>query len=284
MPEEEVHACIESNRRLQISVIRDESIGYTVITSNDLNGIYGNDITYYGFSDISIKVNEESMPLANAIRDGYISTSEIIAYARIDAKAGKCTESYKSKLGYSKFTYQYPEYEIQYSYDVFELSNGELHLIESFSIYPPNRFKSSWSDIIITDANGKDVSIYSEDWGLSFKVKQATANGLTLTYTQSGGIQIGTLVTSHFTLFHSGEKRTFVPLISPAEENFPHIAIHQNSLSDLTLDWTKTYGELPSGDYTMVLYIEEKYDATKLSPLIKNYTDLQGYTLNFSIS
>lgn len=269
--------------QLKLTVTPDPDVGYITITPEELNGMYDSAITYFEFSDVFIEINGESFSLSSAIRESRISVDEIIAYARSDAKEGHCIESYTSNLGLSRYSYCYPDYELFYSHDIFESSSGQQYLIQSFSVYPPNRFDAMWSDFTVLDENGKEVSIYSEDWGVSFEVIEASASSLEINCTQKGGIQIGQLFVNGFSLLYAGKEMHYVPKITAEATNFPETQIDNNSVNKITIDWIQTHGKLPVGDYFLKLYIQEKYDPSSVSPLTRNYTDQQEYIIPFTI-
>lgn len=268
---------------LTLIVTPDADAGYTNITPEDLNGMYRSTITYYEFSDVSIEIDGNSLPLAAAIRESKVTVDELIAYARIDAEQGYCVESYDSNLGFAQFSYCYPDYEIFYSHDIFEASNGEKYLIESFSIYPPDRFDSSWSDFTIIDELGNEISLYSEDWGITLQAIKSTSSSLEINCTQKDGIQVGQLVVNGFSLLYARENYHYVPQITTDASNFSEIQIINNSTNIFTLDWSETHGVLSPGDYIIKLYILEKHEPSQFSPLLKNYTDQQEYIIPFTV-
>ena len=269
--------------QLKLTVTPDSDVGYINIAPEELNRMYDSTITYFEFSDVSIEIDGQSLPLSSAIRESRISVDEIIAYARNDAKGGHCIESYTSNLGLARYSYRYPDYELFYSHDIFESSSGKQYLIQSFSIYPPNRFDAMWSDFTVLDENGKEVSIYSEDWGISFEVIETSTSSLAINCTQKGGIQIGQLFVNGFSLLYADKETHYVPKITTDASNFPETQIDNNSVNKITIDWMQTHGTLPAGDYYIKLYIQEKYDPSSVSPLIRNYTDQQEYIIPFTI-
>ena len=270
-------------QQLSISVASDPNMEYWEIPQESLSGIYDGDIKFFNLSEVNIQIGETYLPLEDAIRDGHISPEEIIAYARIDARNGFCQEHFQSELGYTRFVYAYPEYEIHYSYDVFEASDGTHHLIKNFAFHTSDSYTHVGYDIYVSNDAGETVSLYSEDWGLTFDILYATPTGITINCKQSGGMHADQLLTSHFNILSTADEGSFLSRLNSQQNAFPQIYIQQNTESQINLDWTDIYGQLPKGEYELQLFIKEEYDSSVISKLQKNYTDLQCYVLTFTI-
>ena len=53
--------------------------------------------------------------------------------------------------------------------------------------------------------------------------------------------------------------------------------------AEIQLDWADIYGELPSGEYEIWLYIQDIFDESQVHPLMQDYHDMQIYPVEFSI-
>lgn len=270
----------DSNQVLHIAVKNDPNAGFTNIQAEELGGSYNDGITYLNVSDVSIEVNGEYMELVQAVRDGYITIEEIIAQAQIDARNDICSMQYESELGLSRFVYGYQDYELLVTYDVFEAPDDEQYLIRDFMITNVGGHKSISHTLYITDEEGNIVNLRREDWGITLQASSATPTDITILCTQSGGQHMGELKVSYFGLLNSN-RAPIDSLIEWSEYEFSPIIIPQETTSQLCIDWTARYGELPSGTYYLALEIEDIYDET--NDLVKNYSDVQNYYVEFII-
>lgn len=270
----------QNHRRLHIDAIANENAGFTTIKPEQLGGNFDEDILYVDLTDVNIAVDGVIYPLENAIRDGLISVEEIFAYARIDARNGICTETYTSEHGLAYFTYRYPEFDLRMTYDVYETPDGKTHLINDMGIYKVgSNITSSYFD----DETGKRID--REDWGLTFEVEEATSTSVTLNCTQSGGQHIGDLVTNFFWLYTEDYQNIVskLPGIENADQFQPKITIEQDAVSQFTIDWTDTYGSIPSGEYIMRLHIDDVFEESQVHPLMDDFFDIQYYDFSFTI-
>lgn len=263
---------------LPISVEVDYDAGYTLYSAADLNNHYENGIAYLNMSSVVINIDGTDMDLGAAIRDGHITVDEILALARIDASNGYCTEVYESVNGLSEFIYQYPSYDLSLIYDVFEAPDGNQYLIKRMVLYPPNGHKNSGFTLHITGEDGSTKNLKREDWGLSFEVTEVTSEGITLNCTHLDGQQIGTLLIEGFYIAQPSNTAFEHPNVQIAS-----ISILSNGSTEVTLDWSETYGSLSCGDYTLTLDVCDVYDPSELHPLMKNFTDTQSYNITFTI-
>lgn len=270
----------DSGRRLMISVEEGDS---RVISQEELGDHFSEDMLYSGLSNVFIEIDSETVDLAQAISNGSISVAEITAYARIDAQNGVCYEKFTSENGLSCFIYVYPEYEVKIIYDIYETPDGQQHLINDISFYAPG--KSIHSSNVYIDADSQyPYSIDREDWGLQFEVLEATHTGITLSCTQSGGQLIGELQATSYSLIAETSGQQIAPINgNDSDEDFAVIQIKSNATNDISLCWSNTHGELPSGTYTLVLWLEDVYDISDVHPLMKNFYDTQRYYIEFTI-
>lgn len=261
-----------SQRMLRISAAVDQDSS-DVIYAEELGGNFDHNIIYSQVKDVMIEINGESMKFEDAIRDGKISTAEIFFYARTDAANGLCVERGKSRHGLSNFVYTYPEFDLLISYDIFETPDGQQHLIDDLGIYSPNTAKQQHYGDYVDEETGYRLD--REDWGLTWEPTDASSSGITLDVTQSGGQQIGELTTAYYLLLNvAGKTDGFTDYVE---------SIAHDSVTQLTFDWAEEYGELPSGEYCMRLYIDDLYQDTDVHPLMVNYYDQQYYDIPFSI-
>ena len=180
------------DRQLHISLTVDEdpnSTKSTKFSSSELGGNFTEGLNYMDVRDVTIEVDGEILPLESALSQNVVNEEDIFYSARTDARHGICEKVYESVLGLAHFTYFYPEYTLRLIYDVYETPDGEQHLISDIGIYPPG-FKPDTYTTFYSDGM---VYYDFEDWGLDFKVKNATSTGITFATTQSTGQQNGQL-------------------------------------------------------------------------------------------
>ena len=283
-PVEETQFLHSSGQRLLISAEADPDSVFVTIPQEQLGGNFCNDITYHQLSNVSIDIGGTSVKLEDAIRDGLITAEEITAYARIDARNGICKETYSSNNGLSRFAYTYSDFEVEIVHDIYETPDGQQHLIQQIGFYPPN-ISRNFSHSYIDDTSPYGYSIAREDWGIEFEITEVTGSGLVLAYTQSGGQQIGQLSLQNYIIL--SEDGTLPKLDSaddtPILERPPVSELQMNAQGEIEFDWQATYGNLPSGEYTLHLYVYDIYDESQVHPLMRNFTDNQRYTLTFSV-
>lgn len=249
----------------------------TRVNHETLNGMHGKDIQYRYISNVTIEIGNEQVALEDAIRDGMITVSEISSYARIDAQNGFCTETCESRHGVSHFTYQYPDFNLRTIYDIYETPDGQQHLINDIMLLHPDKTVGAYTDFYNNDGNRLD----REDWGLDFEISAIMPKGITLNCIQSEGQQIGTLVLDGFTLRQ--DNHHISRLNGSAELSDLDITILSDSSTDITIDWTEDYGELPAGEYLIILHIRDIFDETQVHPLMEDFHDWQMYDLTFVI-
>lgn len=267
-----------SQRNLRISVNSNGAKDCKVILPKELGGNFDNPITYFGLRNVMIEIEGKDVKLENAIRDGYVSVAEMFAYARMDAKGGICTETFESTNGLTKFVYRYPEFDLNLVYDVYETPDGNQHLINDISL---SKIGVEHPRLYADDTG---TLIDREDWGLTFNIVDKAATYVTIDCTQADGQQNGELVTHYFHLLTSNKER--IPDLEKREtfyHSLPQDTIAKNRNTQIKIDWSNIYGELPGGHYILYLQISDIYDANKVHPLMKNYYDEQIYTIEFTL-
>ena len=136
------------------------------------------------------------------------------------------------------------------------------------------------------DVNSSANRVVQEDWGVTFEVSEVDSTSITLRCTQSGGQQLGELITDVFYIESVREERSIPSLneFSNIEHNQPKMVIPRGTVSEITLDWTDIYGELAPGDYLMSLNLRDVYDPADADPLMSKFETRQSYTILFVIS
>lgn len=264
---------------LNISVVSDLSVTGERFSKEDLNGNFTHGLSYHNVTDVTIELDGAVLALEEAFQTGALTEEEIFTFARQDAKQGFCVEEFKSRNGLTHFTYRYPNYNLRLIYDVYETPDGQQHLICDMAIYPPSGVILGEYLDFYDEETGERLD--REDWGLTLEAAQVSATGITINCTQSGGQQVGELRTSYFLLAHAN---SFVQRLSGSAE-IPSFdfAFQMDGTTQLQLDWTDSYGTLPSGDYVLWLYVNDIFDESQLHPLMRDYHDLQIYPVAFSI-
>lgn len=270
-----------SKFRLNISVATSDSHAMSLLTAEDFNGNFNGTLEYYGIVDCNILVNSEIVSLNQAISNGTITTEEIIAYARIDARNNVCTELSETKNGLTGFTYQYPEFALQYVYDILEAPDGKQHLINRMIIAAPNRVQELTANYV-DNSNEYGYLLDREDWGITLEVIGITPTELTIQCVQTGGQHIGELQLSEYVLYTQDWDFVNSPEGSNVGACEP-IKIQQNTTSTFTVSWQNSHDTLPSGKYLLSIWIEDIYNEAEIHPLIQNYTDIQPYIIEFEI-
>ena len=113
-----------------------------------------------------------------------------------------------------------------------------------------------------------------EDWGLTFELSNVTSHGVTVTCTQSGGQQIGQLKINNYHVVVPGDWTD----IQDCE-----VELTMDGTCQFTIDWSKCYGELPSGTYYLMLSVYDIYDESQLHPFMDNFQDWQLHDIEFTI-
>jgi len=265
--------------RLNISLVSDMSIGTTRFSKEELNGNFSHGLDYRNVTDVTIALDGAVLALEEALKSGALTEEEIFAFARLDAKQGFCTEEFKSKNGLTHFTYRYPDYNLRLIHDVYETPDGQQHLICHMAIYPPSGVILGEYLDFYDEETGERLD--REDWGLTLEAAQVSGTGITIHCTQSGGQQIGVLHVFDFVL--TDTDRFVSGLNGSAEMPGCDFDLQMDGTTEIQLDWADIYGELPSGEYEIWLYIQDFFDESQVYPLMRDYHDMQIYPVAFSI-
>lgn len=273
-----------SERRLLISAVEDHSADYSIIATGIADEKFKGDISINNLRDITISIDGTAIELDNAIRKGYITPEEIVAYASIDAREGICNLETDSENGLAKFVYCYPEFDLSVIHDIYETPDGQKHLINSLSFFEPNGHRNS-NHTYIDETSKYLYPIDREDWGIRFEISSVSATGMTVLCEQSGGQHFGILSCEHYIIISSdtGELVSCQNQETSEEGIDLCISLQNNESTSFSIDWTSNFGDLPSGVYNLVLFITDKYDNAKIHPLSKNFYDSQIYHIEFSI-
>ena len=271
----------EPQQHLRLSVSFDDDADYVEYTSDELGGNFSEKLIYnFNITSVTIDIDGQSMPLNEALRDGFITEEEIFCDARLDAREGFCEETYESLNGLTNFTFAYPDYNIRLLYDIYESPSGEQRLISEMVVYEKDTGLAP-CHLFVDDETGEIYDL--EDWGLSFEITEVSPTGMTIRCTHSGGQQIGQLEATGYYLSSNG---LFLPLNDGSESSPPmdNVVFKDDDVTEFTLDWAEPYGQLSSGEYRIMLYVHDVYDESQKHPLMRNFYDTQIYNLDFTIS
>ena len=244
---------------------------FTSFSETDYKEVLPCDLEYFEVKDVMLHTPDgNTVPLEDALRDGQITLHEIHHLTQKDAESGICYETVESKRGLTRFSYDYISYKLMITNDIYETPDGKQHHIRSLTV---------------TRTGCDPVSIYpeldQEDWGIKFEVAEVSPSGITLNYTQSGGQLIGQLRTGNYSLSRTDiveyVRRLDDPLMPESQW------IEHNTDGTITLGFESLYGPLESGEYLLYLYLHDDYDPEDVPPLVRNYHDMQCYTVEFSI-
>lgn len=270
-----------SMEHLRLSVSFDDDADYVEYTSDELGGNFSEKLIYnFNITSVTIDIGGQSMPLNEALRDGFITEEEIFCDARLDAREGFCEETCESLNGLTNFTFAYPDYNLRLLYDIYESPNGEQRLISEMVIYEKKVILLP-CHLFVDEETG---DIYDrEDWGLNFEITEVSPTGMTIRCTHSGGQQIGQLEIVDYSLSHDGKYL----LLNDGFEFSPltdHVILKADDVTEFTFDWSEPYGQVSSGEYELVLWIKDIYDESQKHPLMRNFYDTQIYTVRFTVS
>ena len=264
---------------LRLSVSFDKGADYVEYTSDELGGNFSENLIYnFNIASVTIDIDGQSMPLNEALRDGFITEEEIFCDARLDAREGFCEETYESLNGLTNFTFAYPDYNLRLLYDIYESPGGEQRLISQMVVYEKGTGLAP-CHLFIDEETG---DLYDrEDWGLSFEITEVSPTGLTLRCTQSGGQLIGQPEIQSYWLCYNGKNL-------PLNDGFAfspslNATLQTNDVTEVAIDWTEPYGQVSSGEYELLLWIQDIYDESQKHPLMRNFYDTQIYAVRFEI-
>ena len=85
----------------------DSDTEFHEFTAEELGIAFDGKVSYSGLSQVNIQIGDTVMPLEDALKNGEITVEALIADIRLDAEDKVCRERTASKLGLSRFIYQY---------------------------------------------------------------------------------------------------------------------------------------------------------------------------------
>lgn len=261
----------ESMPKLQVFAVQVEDAYVSETVKCGISEDSEIDFSCIGLRDVTIAIDKTAIDFESALREGKISLAELSFLAQSDALSGLCTERWESKNGLARFCYSYPAFDLWIIHDIYETPDGQQHLVQNITLCEP----------------GSDISfVYNEldqeDWGIEFSVEEASPSKITLSYTQSGGQQIGQLMTCGYEISRLDPMEPIARLDdAPLQEQMP---ISMDAKGSLTLDIETYFGTLPAGQYGMYLYLQDTYSEEDIPPLTRNFHDTQCYWIDFDIS
>lgn len=269
------------NRSLSISLSTDPMLSsVTTFNSEELGDNFTEGLTYWYVTNVSIGIEGNSIKLETALREGLITENDILYYARLDAANGICREICESTHGLTNFTYFYPEYSLRIIYDILETPDGQQYLISDMSIYPPDDAPSAYFVFFDSETSTRyDI----EDWGVEFKVDSSSPTGITIICSQSEGQQIGFLNIISYSLSNAEDIVDRTDGVESENPRYEDGIIQMNGTTNIEINWSEYYGELPSGTYTLALYVKDEYSKDQIHPLMVDYYDFWCYEVEFSI-
>ena len=269
-------------QRLVLTLTRNENGGFVQATPQLEGKIGSGELLYNGLAAVAIELDGESVDLIEAIQNDEITLEEILAYAKIDARNGLCEMKYQSKLGYAHYGYCYEGFEILSAYDVFEDIDGELYHVESMTIGTPGVYDGTVFGKPIIEKDGTEVFLGVEDWGLTFEIKETKPDGIVLDCIQTESQQNGDVEFLYYLIYQKNEEghRKMLQTQDSSEAMDP-VKLQKNGTTELDLSWQEEYGELSSGTYYLELNFEDVY--TDNNPMVKDYSQLKYYTIQFEI-
>lgn len=263
----------EPRQRLRISAVENQDAAVYRLSEKGFNTNLG-DVKYHNLSNVEIELDGTVMPLEDALLDGKISVPQLAAWARMDANDKFCTQIAESKNGITQFVYgYYNQFDFRVVYDILEAPDGEQHLIQTADFFPSCRCPGI-SSFIFTDEDG--LPLTRENWGLTFKVVEATPSGITFQATQFGGQQLGELHIIRYSLSSKTEEKD----VGYEDQD---VILEKDSTTSVTWDWSETFGELSSGTYILSFTVCDRFDKEQVHPLMRDFHDVQSYGFEFII-
>ena len=271
----------DSSRNLQLSLTIDhESKTVTRINSDQINGSFPEGFVYRFITNPVVIIEGTEHKLEDAFRDGLLTEDEIFYCMKLDAAQGVCQYTYVSDHGLTSHFFDYPEYSVIYINDVLEAPDGTQPLIRSLTLLPPD--SEHYTSYIFYDENGKRYD--TEDWGLTLSVASADSEKLTVKTEQIEGQQIGQLFLTHYIIANQDG------WLDRIDENENQIAFFENLVpitmngeGQLTIEFVDVYGSLPSGEYEIILYVEDIFDESAVHPLMEDFIENMPFIVSFEI-
>ena len=225
-------------------------------------------------------LNGKWISITDTLQNNMMSEELFLAYAKIDSQNGFCEEHYKSENGLSQFFYVYPEVELRFIHDLYELPNGTQHLIDSMTVSDglwsrPNAKLMFWEDDGIFS-----YRLDREIWGLMFQ-PQVRHNGIIdISVQQHGGQQIGQLEIINYVLYDTSGSLLEE---SQSSSEFITIPIQTDSTTSFQIDVGKRYPNLQAGKYVLQFLVQDIYTEDMVHPLMRNYFDIQEYNVEIDL-
>lgn len=271
---EKLTVSLRGNQTLRMAAEAEDGAEHTAIFPAGSASDCRTALHYVDVCDVRIEVDGTVYYLEDAMREERVSLEQIYAYSRIDARFGYCETFTKVRYGLTFLVFRYPEYELRFTYDYYSLPDGEHRLVNELYI-SKNRY----------DVNSGDNRVVQEDWGVTFEVREVNASSITLRCTQSGGQQLGELIVDLFFIDPAREEAS-IPRSdgnTDIDSYQPKTIISRDTVSEITLDWTDIYGELPPGDYWMSLRVRDAYDPADTHPIMSKFESRQSYAIPFTL-
>lgn len=264
-------------RNLLLEFVPSDSNNSIKYNPEDLANNYYGTIQYFGYKKVSVYIETDFLDLREAIQSGKVTVEEIISHARSDTTNGFCLEKKTSKNGLTTFSYLYYDFDLTYIDDIYETPDGKQHYIQYLGIYPAGESRNI-SHSYYDDSTLYPYKLDREDWGLTLELLNVTPEKVIIQAIQNKGQQIGTLEIIDFSIY-SSEKPLFTINFNSTER----VSITKNGVSEFVVSWEDRKGSLESGEYLLVLNIEDVYTPSDVHPLMKNFYDKQRYYLNLKI-
>lgn len=258
---------------LDITVTKVADNHAEIFTPDHIGNNFNQNMSYAGVKDVYIYLNRTNERLEDALKNGDITEEEIFFRARQDAREGHCEETYETIHGVTFYSYHYPDYDLRLAYDVFNSPNGKSYPISQMLLFRTAENYIISPSCLFTDPE-TGLFLNREDWGLTFELSDVTSHGATVTCTQSGGQQIGQLKINGYDI---------VPDDVGINVQNCEVEIAMDGTCQFTLDWSESYGQLPSGSYYLNLWIWDIYDESQLHPLMDNFQDWQVLSVELNI-
>jgi hypothetical protein len=251
---------------LNLTVTRGGNTDSQIFSPEEIGNNFNQGMSYWGVTDVSISLNSGDERLEDALKNGDITEEEIFFRARQDARDGRCQETFETQHGVTFYNYHYPDYDLWLVYDVFNSPNGKAYPVSQLIVFRTTPDYHLHPSCAFTDPE-TGAFVNREDWGLTFELSDITSHSATVTCTQSGGQQIGQLEVRCYTL-HPDTKGIINPPKFETE-------IAMDGTCQFSVDWSETYGDLPSGTYRLYLWVYDIYDESQLHPLMDDFQDWQ---------
>ena len=269
---------VDSGQMLKLSVQKDTE-NTQQFSTDELGGNFNRGLLYRRVRDVTIDIDGEDIPLEAALAQGQITEAALWYYCQQDARNGFCQEEWGSRLGLSWVTFDYGDYSVVMAKDIYETPDGQQHLISSMKVHDPQNGK--YSEPIYGSYYDEETyqRIDREDWGVIFEILEITPESVTVRTTQSGGQQIGVL---NITLLNIYGNIDYVASTGGADA-FERIPLKMDDMTEFTINWSDTYGQLNAGEYRLAFEVTDVYESEDVHPLMRDYYDIQVYEVEISI-